>query len=99
MSREGGTEPVWAHSGRELFYRNAAGDFVAAQVAPGPSFRVASERVLFAARGYISDNRNHNYTVSPDDRSFLFVRPTAGAPSRMIVVMNWFEELKAKVGK
>jgi len=99
VSREGGTEPVWAHSGRELFYRNAAGDFVAAQVAPGPSFRVASERVLFAARGYISDNRNHNYTVSPDDRSFLFVRPTAGAPSRMIVVMNWFEELKAKVGK
>jgi hypothetical protein len=36
--------------------------------------------------------------VSPDDRSFLFVRPVAGARSRMIVVMNWFAELNAKVG-
>ena len=99
VSREGGTEPVWAHNGRELFYRNAAGELVAAEIAPGPPFRVASERVLFSARGYIEDNRNHNYAVSPDDRSFLFVRPKAGASSRLIVVLNWFEELKAKVGK
>jgi len=99
VSREGGSEPVWAHSGRELFYRNAAGDLVAVALAPGPSFQVASERVLFAARGYIADNRNHNYDVSPDDRSFLFVRPQTGTSSRLIVVLNWFEELQAKVGK
>jgi len=99
VSREGGTEPVWAHSGRELFYRNAAGDLVAADVAPGPSFRVASERVLFPAREYVSDARDRNYTVSPDDRSFLFVRPQAGASSQLVVVLNWFEELKAKVGQ
>jgi serine/threonine-protein kinase len=99
VSRQGGTEPMWGHSGRELFYRNGAGDFVAAEMAAAPSFRVVSERVLFAASGYIVDNRNHNYAVSPDDGSFLFVRPAAGTRSRLIVVMNWFEELKAKVGK
>jgi serine/threonine-protein kinase len=98
VSHAGGTEPVWSHNGRELFYRNGAGDFVAATVAPGPSFRVASERVLFSARDYVVDNRNRNYAVSPDDRSFLFVRPVAGARSQMIVVMNWFAELNAKVG-
>jgi eukaryotic-like serine/threonine-protein kinase len=99
VSREGGTEPMWSHSGRELFYRNAAGDFVAAAVAPGPSFQVTSEKALFAARDYITDNRNHNYAVSPDDRSFLFVRPQPGASSRLVVVLNWFQELNAKVGK
>jgi serine/threonine-protein kinase len=99
VSREGGSEPVWSHSGRELFYRSAAGDLVAAAVAPGPSFRVAPERVLFAAGGYAMDNRNHNYAVSPDDRSFLFVREKTGTRSQLVVVLNWFEELKAKVGK
>jgi eukaryotic-like serine/threonine-protein kinase len=99
VSREGGSEPRWGHSGRELFYRNAAGDLVAAELAPGPSFRVASEKVLFSARGYIADNRNRNYAVSPDDRSFLFVRPKGGATSRLIVVLNWFQELDAKAGK
>ena len=99
VSRQGGTEPVWSHSGRELFYRNGAGDFVAAEVGSGPSFRVASERVLFAAGGYIQDTRNRNYAVSPDDRSFLFVRPQIGASSHQVLVLNWFEELKAKVGR
>jgi Tol biopolymer transport system component len=99
VSREGGSEPLWAHNGRELFYRNAAGDLVAAEVAPGPFFRITSERILFAAIGYNLDNRNHHYTVSGDDRSFLFVRGKGSTSSHLVVVQNWFEELKAKVGK
>jgi hypothetical protein len=34
--------------------------------------------------------------VAPDDRRFLMVRPLAtGSPDNIIVVENWFEELKA----
>ena len=38
VSTGGGTEPLWAPSGRELFYRNGAGDMVAVQVSGDPSF-------------------------------------------------------------
>jgi Tol biopolymer transport system component/tRNA A-37 threonylcarbamoyl transferase component Bud32 len=99
VSRAGGSEPVWAHSGRELFYRNAAGDLVAAAIAAGPSFRVSSERTLFSARGYETDNVDHAYAVSPDDRSFLFIRVPPSSNLSVVVVLNWFEELKAKVGR
>jgi Tol biopolymer transport system component/tRNA A-37 threonylcarbamoyl transferase component Bud32 len=99
VSRAGGREPMWSHSGRELFYRSAAGDLVAATIAPGASFRVVSERALFSARAYMSDFLDHAYDVSPDDRSFLFIRIPPSADSPLVVVLNWFEELKAKVGK
>jgi Tol biopolymer transport system component len=99
VSRAGGTEPVWAHSGRELFYRNAAGDLVAAQIASDRSFRVVSEHSLFSARGFLTYGLHQGYVVSPDDRSFLFVRSPSGAVSQLVVVLNWFEELKAKVGE
>jgi serine/threonine-protein kinase len=101
VSREGGGEPTWSRSGREIFYRNAAGDLVAARIAPGPTFRVESERVLFSTREYLTDNRHRHYTVSPDDQAFYFVRAMdiVGGGSKLIVVLNWFEELKEKVGR
>jgi len=38
--------------------------------------------------------------VSADDQRFLMLRPVAGSGSdRLIVVENWFEELKAKSRK
>ena len=41
------------------------------------------------------------YDVSPDDQRFVLIRvrdETAGAGSELILVQNFFEELKAKVG-
>jgi hypothetical protein len=41
------------------------------------------------------ENWGRDYAVSSDDRRFLMVRPLfADAPDRLIVVENWFEELK-----
>jgi hypothetical protein len=38
--------------------------------------------------------------VSPDDRRFLMIRRfVPNAPDKLIVVENWFEELKAKSRK
>jgi len=58
-----------------------------------------TEQVLFPTRDYVSDAYNRAFTVSPDDRSFVFVRHKPDAHSQLIMVTNWFEELKAKVGK
>jgi len=101
VSRAGGSEPVWSHSGRELFYRDGANRLVAAEIAPGPAFRVATERVLFSTNGYLSDIRHQAYTVSPDDRTFYFVKSgvRAGAQNELVVVLNWFDRLTRIVGR
>ena len=100
VSRHGGSEPVWSHSGRELFFRDGDKRLVAAQLAAGNGFTMTGEKVLFAAGQYGSDNRNHAYTVSPDDQTFLFVKPMEGSGSdnQVILTLNWFEELRKKVG-
>jgi hypothetical protein len=52
---------------------------------------------LFAAGGFASWEWGLEYGVAPDDRRFLMIRPLAtGAPDNLIVVENWFEEVKAK---
>jgi len=101
VSRAGGSEPVWSHSGKELFYRDGANRLVAAEIAPGPAFRVVTERTLLSTNGYVSDNRHQHYTVSPDDRTFYFVKTgaEAGAQNRLVVVLNWFAELTRRVGR
>ncbi|HYN81327.1 MAG TPA: LpqB family beta-propeller domain-containing protein [Gemmatimonadaceae bacterium] len=99
ISRVGGTEPVWSPGGGELFYRNATGNLVSVEVGGGSDFRVTSERTLFSARDYTSDTRSRAYSVAPDGKSFYFISTQPGNPSQMVVVLNWLEELKAKVGR
>ena len=62
---------------------------------------MASERVLFSTNGYVTDNRHLHYAVSPNDRTFYFVKSgrAAGAKNEVVVVVNWFEELVRKVGR
>ena len=100
VSRHGGSEPIWSHSGHELFFRDGAKRLVAAQIAAGNGFTITGEKVLFAAGQYGSDNRNRAYTVSPDDQSFLFVKPLegSGAANQVILALDWFTELRRKLG-
>jgi dipeptidyl aminopeptidase/acylaminoacyl peptidase len=100
VSTQGGIEPQWSHSGKELFYRDVAGNLVAVEVNTNPSFAVGRATVLFAAGGFRADQFGTEYAVAPDDRRFLMIRPaSATAPDKLIVVDNWFEELKAKPRK
>ncbi len=96
VSRNGGSAPLWSHSGRELFYRNGSDELVAVTIADEPNFRVASEQVLFSTSDYLTDNRHRAYTVSPDDQSFFFIRRPSGEAPHFVIVLNWFEELRRK---
>ena len=99
ISTEGGAEPVWAHSGRELFYRN--GDkMMAVDVAPQQSFSAGKPRVLFEGRYNTTATNAANYDVTADGQRFLMIQPAAETPtatSQIQVVLNWFEELKRRV--
>jgi eukaryotic-like serine/threonine-protein kinase len=95
ISTNGGTEPVWSHRGTELFYRDASGNLVAVGINAGLTFALGRSTILFPAAGYTSRGFTQQYAVAPDDRRFLMVRPVgSGSPDNIIVVENWFEELK-----
>ena len=95
ISTDGGTEPVWSHRGTELFYRDASGNLVAVGVNANLTFSVGRSTRLFPAAGYESNRFTPQYAVAPDDKRFLMIRPLeTKSPDNIIVVENWFEELK-----
>jgi eukaryotic-like serine/threonine-protein kinase len=98
VSRNGGTEPRWAHSGRELFYRNLNGEMVAQEVTLGPAFAGGQERVLFSAVPYAAGVNHRGYDLSANDRRFLMIRTQESEQDAdLVMVLNWFEELRAKM--
>jgi hypothetical protein len=65
-----------------------------------PTFSLGRSTALFPAAAYNSFAGTAEYAVGPDDRRFLMIRQVAGVvPDELIVVDNWFEELKAKQRK
>jgi serine/threonine-protein kinase len=98
ISTNGGTEPVWSHDGRELFYLN--GDaMMAVEIQTSPTFAAAAPRMLFEGRYVRSPNSVASYDVSADDRRFLRVQPMHPDPptNQIQVTLNWFAELKRLV--
>jgi serine/threonine-protein kinase len=95
VSTDGGREPVWAHSGKEIFY--SSGDkMMAATVAAQPTFSVAPPRVLFEGSYEGTNTTTPDYDVTTDDQRFLMTR-TSRQPSSttgLNVVLNWAESLK-----
>jgi eukaryotic-like serine/threonine-protein kinase len=96
ISVAGGTEPVWARNGRELFYRE--GNKLMAVSFPGGSIDAATApRALFEARFEGTNNmgaETANYDVSPDGRRFVMARrKNLVAPRVIHVVLNWREAL------
>ena len=96
VSRDGGSEPRWAHSGRELFYKSGT-RFMVVSVALGPTLVLGSPRELFSAAGYRAARNRPQYDVAPDDRHFVMIREIQGGANSLVYVENWFPELRAKV--
>jgi eukaryotic-like serine/threonine-protein kinase len=99
ISTDGGTEPVWNRNGRELFYRSRD-KMMAVDIATQPSFVAGKPRMLFQGQYVPTALTLPYYDVSPDGQRFLMLKPTeqaGAAQTQIIVVLNWFEELKQKV--
>jgi eukaryotic-like serine/threonine-protein kinase len=97
ISTGGGTEPLWNHNGRELFYRSGR-RMMLVQVTTGPAFTASKPVVLFE-KDYAASEfpaTGIAYDVSRDGQRFLMVKePGQGSPVAQInVVVNWFDELK-----
>src|SRR5437899_7197605 len=92
VSLEGGSEPVWAANGRELFYRNGTKMMVAV-IALHPTFTMGARRELFQGN-YLNDPVFRSYDATRAGQAFVMVR----SPKPMgdfVVVLNWFDQLRA----
>ncbi|MGD2069163.1 MAG: protein kinase [Gemmatimonadota bacterium] len=107
VSDGGAYAPLWSQDGTELFYVNTDRQMVALRVDPGPSFAPGERRALFTLPpGCVVSVVQGYYDITPDDQRFLMRRSVeAGAEPeqvdtrQLILVQNWFEELKERVGR
>ncbi len=98
ISTGGGVQPVWAHSGRELFYRDPDGRLMAVPIQAGASFAAGNPVVIIERRYAGSPLPGRTYDVSPDGKRFLMIKDAQttekSTPTQLNVVLNWGEELK-----
>ncbi len=100
---------MWSPDGRELFYRpgvprgsTATRTLRSVDIVTEPAFAFSNEQTL-PVEGFIVVGSYRDYDMSPDGERLLMVfpadRPESGEPARLQinVVLNWFEELKARV--
>ncbi len=100
VSVGGGAEPLWGPDSRDLFYRN--GDrMMAVAIKTEPELSVGTPRLLFEGRFLpvlSGDEPGSSYDISPDGKRFLMIqREQDLVPTEIIVILNWFEELKRLV--
>ena len=99
ITTDGGTAPVWAHSGRELFYWKQSGAMVsimAVPIPPGQAFEFEAAHQI-AQGDYARPIFDRQYDVAPDGR-FVVMKPVGRPPrDEIVIVLNWFEELKRLV--
>ncbi|MBI3050348.1 MAG: hypothetical protein HYY76_18790 [Acidobacteria bacterium] len=104
ISTGGGTRPLWARTGRELFYLSPTGALMRVPVEGGTAWtsgapvRLLNEGCFTIPGG----NPGRTYDIAPDGLRFVMIKAggrsdqTTVAP-QIIVVQNWFEELKQLV--
>ena len=104
ISMAGGTQPLWARSGKELFYLRPDGALMGVPVeASGSTWNNGTPIRLLEGRYYTGNagGSGRTYDVSSDGQRFLMIKapPTdaGAAPPSFIVVQHWDEELKRLV--
>jgi len=102
ISTAGGTRPLWARDGKELFFVAPDGAMMAVPVDPrGSAWSAGSPMKLFEgpyATGTPSGGRN--YDLSADGNRFLMVKQPPGSQAtapQIVMVQHWVEELKRLV--
>ena len=88
---------MWSRGGGELFYVGA-GYLWGMQIETEPTLTWQDPVRLFETPGPTEVTSFVNYDVTSDGQQFVFVQPLEEADLPQInVVLNWFEELKARV--
>lgn len=93
ISTNGGREPRWSRTGGELFWASEDGQLLAASVQSGTTFEPGPPRVLLEKAMTPILLGDQPYDVIDDGRFVVIRNDTSDAPS-IVLVQNWFDELK-----
>ncbi|MFC1841271.1 adenylate/guanylate cyclase domain-containing protein [Thermodesulfobacteriota bacterium] len=101
ISQGGGTNPLWSSDERELFYISSDGAVMAVDIETKPTFDHGTPRILF----HNEYNIMAPWDIHPDGKRFLlsvgedieFDEFDLDSPTKINIVLNWFEELKERV--
>ena len=102
ISTGGGDVAVWSRNSRELFFMSLDGrQMFAASMQSGTTLVAGRPQMLFESAMPPSGGGYRPYDIAPDGRFLIIQRAqaaagTAAAPE-IVVVLNWFEELKRLV--
>jgi Tol biopolymer transport system component len=95
-----GGRPMWSRNGQELFFVPAPSQFMAVSVRTGPTLGFSAPVSIPRRFGLAPPASPRPFDILPDGR--LVAVDAANQPgdqrsAQIQVVLNWFEELKAKV--
>jgi serine/threonine protein kinase len=109
ITRESGAFPVWSPDGKSLSYRRRvlSGSaeqgvgMVQTEIVGGSRFAWRNERPL-PFKDFLIFGGVRDYDIMPDGQRFIMVfpandRPTSVVRPRINVVLNWIEEIKARL--
>ena len=107
VSTNGGNSPLWSPDGRELFYLTGMSTTEAAmrvKVQTESTFKNERPEILFRGTYVGFYPGDFPWDIHPDGRRFLMIKPpqTEGSPEaasrpRIVIILNWLEELKQRV--
>jgi Tol biopolymer transport system component len=96
VSPDGGSEPVWAKNGRELYYlQDKFMMAVVVDTANGFNFKPAAR--LFET-SHVRSNQPPSYDVTPDGR-FVVLKPHTTPDEPITVIFNWTEMLDSDASR
>jgi serine/threonine-protein kinase len=104
ISVEGGSRPLWAHNGHELFYfEDKSGNLMTVPYRiVGDTFIPGIPTKLFEV-GLLTNTPFRAFDVTPDDQRFVVIKETTfnqastTSSAAMIVVLNWSRELQERI--
>jgi len=97
VSAGGGSSPIWSPAGGEIFYRQGT-TIQRVPVTTTPVVSVGTPSPIATASLPV-DGAGMTYAIDETGKAFLVVRPAGGAggPVEFRLVLNWFEDIKARV--
>jgi Tol biopolymer transport system component len=91
ISTAGGRRPVWASSGRELFYAAGSALMRVPVTVQGTTFSAGTPELLFSGP---FDLATTDFSITPDGSHFIMVEGDPNArPTQIHVVFGWTEEV------
>ena len=96
ISNAGGTQPIWSRDGRRILYRSDT-HVMAVEVSSAPPLDVSAPEPLVEDTFMNEAGAHTFYDVMPDGKLIMLEADGARQGTHVNVVVNWFQELEARV--